>query len=104
MKKICELGRFLLPKCGTDKKEFLSAVYKNDTQAKEYRLDAAQFGRSMVEMLGVLAIIGVLSVGGIAGYSKAMMKHKLNKHAQSINLLINNIITITPSFKNFYIN
>ena len=31
-----------------------------------------QTGRSMVEMLGVLAIIGVLSVGGIAGYSKAM--------------------------------
>ena len=29
-------------------------------------------GRSMVEMLGVLAIIGVLSVGAIAGYSKAM--------------------------------
>ena len=28
------------------------------------------FGRSMIEMLGVLAIIGVLSVGGIAGYSK----------------------------------
>ena len=25
-------------------------------------------GRSMVEMLGVLAIIGVLSIGGIAGY------------------------------------
>ncbi len=31
-------------------------------------------GRSMVEMLGVLAIIGVLSVGAIAGYSKAMIK------------------------------
>ncbi|MBS6473139.1 MAG: hypothetical protein KH347_02690 [Acetobacter sp.] len=29
-------------------------------------------GRSMIEMLGVLAIIGVLSVGGIAGYSQAM--------------------------------
>ena len=29
-------------------------------------------GRSMIEMLGVLAIIAVLSVGGIAGYSKAM--------------------------------
>ena len=28
-------------------------------------------GRSMVEMLGVLAIIGVLSVGGIAGYTTA---------------------------------
>ena len=38
-----------------------------------------QTGRSMVEMLGVLAIIGVLSVGGIAGYSKAMTKFKINK-------------------------
>ena len=33
-------------------------------------------GRSMVEMLGVLAIIGVLSVGGIAGYTTAMNKHR----------------------------
>ena len=33
-------------------------------------------GRSMIEMLGVLAIIGVLSVGGIAGYSRAMMKYR----------------------------
>ena len=39
----------------------------------------AQSGRSMIEMLGVLAIIGVLSVGGIAGYSKAMMKYRINK-------------------------
>lgn len=30
----------------------------------------AQSGRSMVEMLGVLAIIGVLSTSGIAGYTK----------------------------------
>ena len=33
----------------------------------------------MIEMLGVLAIIGVLSVGGIAGYSKAMKKYQANK-------------------------
>ena len=38
-----------------------------------------QKGRSMVEMLGVLAIVGVLSVGAIAGYSKAMFKYKINK-------------------------
>lgn len=38
-----------------------------------------QSGRSMVEMLGVLAIIGVLSVGAISGYSKAMYKYKLNQ-------------------------
>ena len=40
---------------------------------------AREYGRSMIEMLGVLAIIGVLSVGGIAGYSKAMEKFKVNK-------------------------
>ena len=45
-------------------------------------------GRSMVEMLGVLAIIGVLSVGAIAGYSKAMMKYKLNKQAVTSILFI----------------
>ncbi len=47
-----------------------------------------QSGRSMVEMLGVLAIIGVLSVGAIAGYSKAMMKYKLNKYASDITLML----------------
>ena len=36
-------------------------------------------GRSMVEMLGVLAIIGVLSAGALAGYSKAMFRHKMNQ-------------------------
>ena len=35
-------------------------------------------GRSMVEMLGVLAIIGVLSVGGIAGYTLSMRRHRAN--------------------------
>ena len=36
-------------------------------------------GRSMVEMLGVLAIIGVLSIGGIAGYTMAMNRYKANQ-------------------------
>ena len=56
-------------------------------------LDASA-GRSMVEMLGVLAIIGVLSVGAIAGYSKAMMKYKLNQYSQAISMLINNVLQI----------
>ena len=55
---------------------------------------SASAGRSMVEMLGVLAIIGVLSVGAIAGYSKAMLKYKLNQHAQAVNILINNVFSI----------
>ena len=45
-------------------------------------------GRSMIEMLGVLAIIGVLSVGGIAGYSKAMEKFKINKTINEYSYLI----------------
>ena len=45
-------------------------------------------GRSMIEMLGVLAIIGVLSVGGIAGYSKAMEQFKVNKAINQYNMLI----------------
>ena len=36
-------------------------------------------GRSMVEMLGVLAVVGVLSVGGIAGYTYAMDKYYANE-------------------------
>ena len=48
-------------------------------------------GRSMIEMLGVLAIIGVLSVGGIAGYSKAMMQFKINKTKQQIAEVVFNI-------------
>ena len=50
-------------------------------------------GRSMVEMLGVLAIIGVLSAGGLAGYSKAMFKHKLNSTMDQITMLVTNIRT-----------
>ena len=44
-------------------------------------------GRSMVEMLGVLAIIGVLSVGGIYGYTVAMNKHKANEVAHAASML-----------------
>ena len=50
-------------------------------------------GRSMVEMLGVLAIVGVLSVGGISGYSKAMSKYKVNKTLDQISMLVTNIRT-----------
>ena len=35
-------------------------------------------GRSMVEMLGVLAVAGVLSIGGVAGYRWAMDKYRAN--------------------------
>jgi len=58
-------------------------------------------GRSMVEMLGVLAIIGVLSAGGLAGYSKAMFKHKLNNTMDQITMLVTNIRTMYGTQGNY---
>ena len=49
---------------------------------------AREKGRSMIEMLGVLAIVGVLSVGGIAGYSKVMEMWKIDKIINEYNNLI----------------
>ncbi len=60
-----------------------------------------QSGRSMVEMLGVLAIIGVLSVGGIAGYSKAMTKFKINKTMDQVSTLVANIRTLYSGQRNY---
>lgn len=48
----------------------------------------SQSGRSMIEMLGVLAIIGVLSVGGIAGYSKAIEMWKIDKIVNEFSYLL----------------
>jgi len=58
-------------------------------------------GRSMIEMLGVLAIIGVLSVGGIAGYSQAMNKFKVSKTTDQIQTLVTNIRTLTASQRDY---
>ena len=58
-------------------------------------------GRSMIEMLGVLAIIGVLSVGGIAGYSKAMTKFKTNKVADNVSMIVTNIRTLYAQQKTY---
>ena len=47
----------------------------------------SQSGRSMIEMLGVLAIVGVLSAGGIAGYSMAMQSYKTSALTEKVNLI-----------------
>ena len=62
---------------------------------------ANSFGRSMIEMLGVLAIVGVLSVGGIAGYSKAMEKYKLYTTFRDLSFLINEIIPYSQQFMSY---
>ena len=64
---------------------------------RNFEIKNNQNGRSMIEMLGVLAIIGVLSVGGIAGYSKAMMKYRINKTIEQITLIAGNLRSFTAS-------
>ena len=64
---------------------------KNIKQVDHYTQEP---GRSMVEMLGVLAIIGVLSVGGIAGYSKAMLKNKINSTLDKISAIIGRVMEL----------
>ena len=49
-------------------------------------MKAKQFGRSIIEMLGVLAIIGVLVIGGVWGYRKAITKHLANSIIDDVNL------------------
>ena len=51
--------------------------------------DLMQLGRSMVEMLSVLAIVGLLSIVGIAGYKKAMLKYKVNELMNLASILYN---------------
>ena len=66
----------------------------------ERRVSAfSQSGRSMIEMLGVLAIIGVLSVGGIAGYSKAMEQFRINKAISEYSMLIFGMLEHLDDFK-----
>lgn len=43
-----------------------------------------QSGRSMIEMLGVLAIIGVLTVGGLQGYEYVMKRHRISTTIQQV--------------------
>lgn len=64
--------------------------------------DFTQTGRSMVEILGVLAIIGVLSVGALTGYSAAMEKNKVNAIVDEMSHIVANIHSIYPhsNYKN----
>ena len=47
----------------------------------------SQSGRSMVEMLGVLAVMGVLSIGAVMGFNYGMNKHRANQVLSDIRLI-----------------
>ena len=65
-----------------------------------YRQAQNESGRSMVEMLGVLAIVGVLSVGGVYGYGVAMKKHKANELLHQASMLATTISSQIMTGKN----
>ena len=54
---------------------------------KQIRYINAQSGRSMVEMLGTLAIMGVLTIGGVAGYRYAINKSNANTILNTVSMM-----------------
>ncbi len=54
------------------------------TETRDHKNES---GRSMVEMLGVLAIVGVLSIGGVAGYQSAVNQGRANAIVDDVNYL-----------------
>ena len=47
----------------------------------------SESGRSLVEMLGTLAIMGILTIGGIVGFNYAMNKQRANATVNYVNQL-----------------
>ena len=84
-----------------DNRKRMCAIPEDDKRLVKSEDDykIAQCGRSMIEMLGVLAIIGVLSVGGIAGYSSAMEKWKLNETLVGYNHLMYGLLEYEVSLR-----
>ena len=65
-----------------------------------------QSGRSMVELLGVLSVIGLLSLAGIYGYRYAMKKHLQNElktglMTRAISVSAQMLVGQRPSIEDF---
>ena len=59
----------------------------------------SELGRSMIEMLGVLAIVGILSIGGISAFQKAMNKHKINQVTEELSGFINELLRYSADWR-----
>ena len=78
--------------------KFLSGKIKKSTGHRN-----TQTGRSMIEILGVLAIIGVLSLGGLVAYRISYELLQIQLYFSEISQEVNEITTsITSSI--FHIN
>ena len=87
------------PECAGDAPQVSNDMYNKRNTREKLASRYKQSGRSMIEMLGVLAIIGVLTVGSIAGYSHAMRRHLLNKQREQISYILATIETQYDALK-----
>ncbi|MBR2137202.1 MAG: type II secretion system protein, partial [Alphaproteobacteria bacterium] len=90
--------KILRPECGAEAPQVSNDVYNQRYTSEKVASRSKQSGRSMIEMLGVLAIIGVLTVGSITGYSKAMRRHLLNKQREQYSYILSAIETHHDAF------
>lgn len=58
-------------------------------------------GRSMVEMIGVLSVVGFLTYGGIIGYLQASQRLRLNNLKDEISTLVANIRSLYFKFPSY---
>ncbi len=65
---------------------FRKGTEVRDIHMKQRHKILLENGRGMVEILGVLAVIGVLSIGGLYGYQYALHKYNANNIIQDASL------------------
>lgn len=87
----------LSPRCSKGKeknfcsfREVLCLFFKGlfSSHQRRKRKHSAETGRSMLEMLAVLSLVGILSLGGIAGYRYAVHKMWANETISELNTYV----------------
>lgn len=66
--------------------------------------NSVENGRSMIEMLGVLTIIGVLSVGGLSVFNRMQYEHMSNQIINDLTETITKIQKISTQYDDGYKN
>ena len=96
-KKICQ-NKVKLQQFGSTEAQYplSNTCFMRQNRLKNvyHSVHANEHGRSMVEMLGVLAVVGVLSIGGIQGYSYAMNKYRANQILNELNIASYQLATV----------
>ena len=83
------------------KKEMFEAqthsISKEDVSEKR-PLRRRQAGRTLLEMLGVLAIVGILSITALVGFTYAMNKHRANETIYDVMLRGTNVPMVDENY------